>query len=166
MADLSKIKLNGVEYNLKDDTARKKSNILQVRGGYYNDSYDWWDLEIAATALNSINNAPGSSGMVQNIYIANGQLKSLILQNPLTNYGKTITITLPTQTGTLALVDNIPTKTSDLTNDSGFITTAPTVEDMANVTAMLASYGLNTTTTLSAAAAGTAELDSAVVQNV
>lgn len=44
--------------------------------------------------------------------------------------------------------------------------TVPTVEDMANVTAMLASYGLNTTTTLSAAAAGTAELDSAVVQSV
>ena len=44
--------------------------------------------------------------------------------------------------------------------------TVPTVEDMANVTAMLASYGLNTTTTLSAAAAGAAELDSAVVQSV
>lgn len=44
--------------------------------------------------------------------------------------------------------------------------TVPTVEDMANVTAMLTNYGLNTTTTLSAAAAGTAELDSAVVQGV
>jgi hypothetical protein len=43
--------------------------------------------------------------------------------------------------------------------------TVPTVEDMANVTAMLTNYGLNTTTTLSAAAAGTAELDSAVVQS-
>ena len=39
----------------------------------------------------------------------------------------------------------------------------PTLEPMANVTAMLASYGLNSSANLSTALAGTAETDHAVV---
>jgi hypothetical protein len=41
------------------------------------------------------------------------------------------TITLPSVSGTVALTSNIPTKTSDLTNDSGFINSIKTINNQS-----------------------------------
>lgn len=73
-----------------------------------------------ATLTLGNNTATGTSGNKQGKLIIYGS----------TAYAHTIqgaptaarTLTLPNNTGTIALTDDIPTKVSDLTNDSGFIT--------------------------------------------
>ena len=55
------------------------------------------------------------------------------------------TLTLPQTSGTLALTSQIPTKVSDLTNDSGFLTSHQDISGKANVTATVSTVTYDTT---------------------
>lgn len=107
MADLSKIKLNGTAYELKDAVARehmpsstdsnkwnKTSALFSVSSYRAGEDY-YWNLNIPYTGLMNYTNAPGSQGFLGRITIP-----------------KNITLTLPSTSGTLALTSQIPAATT------------------------------------------------------
>lgn len=119
----------------------KKSDLLVVGSGNYSGDY-WWTLTIDRSALWALVNAPGSTGRLRYINVPSvsgnstiqlelptsaGQL-ALVSQIPTipSNIVNTITTTagahtaITSNTGNVSF--NVPTKTSHLTNDSGFIT--------------------------------------------
>ena len=154
MADLSKIKLNGIEYDIKDVTAR--SSISALENADYQNSTQV--NSAIATAINGINqfevaivtNLPttnidthtiyfksnsssGNNVYDEYMYINNNWELIGSTQIDLSNYLQSSDIAdwakqanKPTYTanevGALPNTTMIPTNTSDLTNDSGFIT--------------------------------------------
>lgn len=78
-----------------------------------NSGYDyWWTLSVPQNGLYNYTNAPGSRGALRYIDV------------PAYVDGTAVNVSLemPTKSGRIALTSDIPTKTSDLTNDSGYIT--------------------------------------------
>lgn len=131
MADLSKIRWNGTEYNLKDAAARELISGLNSFEVSIVSS-----LPAANIKDHTIYFVTNGSTYDEYMYINNNWEKLGSTDIDLSGYLRTTDIaswakasTKPSYTasevGALPNTTTIPTKTSDLTNDSGFITSAP-----------------------------------------
>lgn len=142
MADISAIKLpDGNTYDVVDEKVKVSPAI--ATSSYYgilhslgddNTSTKYYDLKIKYSFTNGTSESAGIAcltlGNDNNLlpYSIKGQIKlyaesQSVTIDPGIPVSGGATITLPSTSGILALVSDIPTKTSDLTNDSGFITT-------------------------------------------
>ena len=85
--------------------------LWKVSSGNSGNNY-WWTLSVPQNGLYNYTNAPGSRGALRYINV------------PAYEDGMAVDISLemPVKSGRIALTSDIPTKTSDLTNDSGYIT--------------------------------------------
>ncbi len=134
MADLSKIKLNGTEYELKDAVARANmivQNDLDTLAAEFREEFadvafsgDYNDLDNTPTIPTNISAFNNDAGYLTSYTETDPTVPSWAKQSTKPTY-------TANEVGALPDTTTIPTKTSDLTNDSGFITsyteTDPTV---------------------------------------
>lgn len=134
MADLSKIKLNGTEYELKDAVARANmivQNDLDTLAEQFREEFadvafsgDYTDLKNIPTIPTNISAFNNDAGYLISYTETDPTVPGWAKQSTKPTY-------TASEVGALPDTTTIPTKTSDLTNDSGFITsyteTDPTV---------------------------------------
>ncbi len=134
MADLSKIKLNGTEYELKDAVARANmivQNDLDTLAEEFREEFanvafsgDYNDLDNKPTIPTNISAFNNDTGYLTSYTETDPTVPSWAKQSTKPTY-------TANEVGALPDTTTIPTKTSDLTNDSGFLTsfteTDPTV---------------------------------------
>lgn len=122
----SSIQFNNGSTNYHSIKANQTGIIFSASGN----NYGFYSSGFTPTASNSLDlgRSNAGSGRWNNIHMA-GSIKKY---NGDTGY----TLTLPNKTGTVALTSDLPTKVSDLTNDSGFITSVNNVspDNNGNVT--------------------------------
>lgn len=176
MADLSKIKLNGTNYDLKDAYIRDNLKLLPIL--YYEKYNDWENIESPILykdynysepfTFNELYSYGGDTGLVWlNEFDGDNHVWFLSTCYFTINYSNYRSIIeLESQTENNIIKWHIGYKDND---DQAYlyydeIISIPTLEPMANVEAMLTSYGLNASANLQSAAAGTAEIGKAVVQ--
>lgn len=192
MADLSKIKLNGVEYDLKDNWIRENSGFIPKMYFYYSDTltessgpitlykkstseyntgennevYTLNDFAIGGIVGGSylvwVEHFDGENHINELYILSYGEYRWQLDQIATANgFGMHFGEYKHFKTNSFAIPQGSSMNdTATITLQS--ITTAPTVEPMANVTAMLTSFGLNASANLTQAQAGTAETDHAV----
>ena len=114
MADLSKIKLNGSVYNFKDTEARKGTSLWNVTSGNNGYGEYWWILQLQQSGLYNFTNAPGFNGALRYINLPAFKSDSSTIN---------ISLEVPTKSGQLALMSDIPQVYSS-TNTDGYLTMA------------------------------------------
>lgn len=161
MADISAIKLpDGVTYNIVDEKVKVSPTV--ATSSYYgilhslgddNTSTKYYDLKIKYSFTNGTSESAGIArltlGNDNNLlpYSIKGQIRlyaesQFVTIDPGIPVSGGATITLPSTSGILALASDIPTNTSDLTNDSGFITGYTETDPVFTASA---AHGISTT---------------------